>query len=243
MDEINIDLTKVKDVHEELTDKLILAGLTNYKAMMKVRKITLPVNLTLVIPLIKRGVHMSRLISIINFALNNHDYIENNLRKICKEVDKKIQKGCKIIAKFSYPLNYSDQFLNVRIELKNEFPIKYIFTKLGVTACPCSKEITGIGHMQRAILRIELESNEILDFEEIAKKMEECFSASPSEYLRRIDEAKLIIKSQKNTRFVEDIVRECIKKFSSAIRIEAKAFESIHAHDAYAIWYRKLTKK
>ena len=76
----------------------------------------------------------------------------------------------------------------------------------------------------------------MLDFEEVALKMGECFSTTPIEFLRRPHEAEKILEAQANPKFVEDIVRECLKKFPNANKIEARSFESIHAHDASAVW-------
>ncbi|MFQ6011316.1 MAG: GTP cyclohydrolase, FolE2/MptA family, partial [Nitrososphaerales archaeon] len=111
--------------------------------------------------------------------------------------------------------------------------------KGGITACPCSKEITGIGHMQRSRLRIEVTSNNTLNFEEVALKMSECFSAEPVEFLKRADEAEKILEAQANPKFVEDIVRDCLERFPTASKIEARSWESIHAHDAVAIWRKE----
>ncbi len=237
---MSFDLSKAKDIHEELSDQLILAGIKNLKKIFKMKGMTLPVNLTIIIPTKKRGVHMSRLVKAVMDASHNDDYIENILREICRNVDKLHSSKCKIIATFDFPLKKSDQFLGVRLEVENEGPIKYRFKKTGITACPCSREITGIGHMQRASLIVEIESDSILDFEMVDEKLSECFSSVPSEYLKRLDEANLIIKSQQNAKFIEDVVREAVKRFSNATRIIGRSYESIHSHDAYAIWYKGL---
>jgi GTP cyclohydrolase FolE2 len=237
MEKLNIDLSNVRDVHEEPASISVIAGITNLKTIINIRDFSLEVLLDILVETNKRGVHMSRLIEGIRLNNNNNDYIENILRNACKTISEKLNSKCIIRASFSYPLNYSDQFLDVNVEVNNyNDTIKYTFKKIGITACPCSKELTNIGHMQRAVLTVELESNEILDFNEVAKKIDECFSASPLEYLKRIDEAELVIKSQENPKFVEDVVRECLKKFPNANKITVNAFESIHTHDAYAEW-------
>lgn len=238
---MNFDLSKVKDIHEEMKDLPVYAGIKNLRVVFNVRKYTLPVNLTVLVPTLKRGVHMSRLIKAVRNASLKNDYVENILKNVCDEVKKLHSASCKVIAKLNFPLRNSDQFLKVKIEIEDGKPIKYTFSKLGITACPCSKEITGIGHMQRALLTVELISEKILDFDEVAEAMSSCFSSIPSEFLKRLDEAKLIIKSQENAKFIEDVVREAAKKFNNAIRITGRAFESIHAHDAYAVWSRDLS--
>lgn len=235
----NIDISKVKDVHEEDADIPIYAGLTRLSTMISVRGYNLPVKLTVIVPIKKRGVHMSRLVRAINEAKKENDLIENVLKVISSSVNKSLGK-CKIVARFDYPVNYSDQFMKVKIQLNEDGTYLYEFEKIGITACPCSKEVTGIGHMQRAKVKLKIRSNKILDFDEVAKKIDSCFSAVPTEYLKRVDEAKLILDSQENTRFVEDVVRSCVELFPDALRIEARAFESIHAHDAYALWFKGI---
>jgi GTP cyclohydrolase FolE2 len=73
----------------------------------------------------------------------------------------------------------------------------------------------------------------------VAKKLDSCFSAQLSEHLKRDEEASRILEAQSRSRFVEDLVRECLKLFPSAQFIEARSFESIHAHDAIAFWRRQ----
>jgi len=238
---MEIELNNKKDVHEEDTNITILSGITNLKVVLNVRNFKLPVKLTILLPWKKRGVHMSRLVYAVNKSLNDEDFIENILKKILSEINLLLSTKAEITAKFSYPLNTSDQFLKIKIKIRDENKIYYEFERIGITACPCSKEITGIGHMQRVRLRLSIESEKILDFEEIANKMKECFSATPKEYLKRIDEAKLIIESQENPKFIEDVVRDCIKKFPEAKKIEAESYESIHSHNAYALWYKEMT--
>jgi len=93
--------------------------------------------------------------------------------------------------------------------------------------------------MQRSRLRIEIASHSTMNFEEVALKMAECFSAEPVEFLQRTEEAEKILEAQANPKFVEDIVRDCLERFPTSSRIEARSWESIHAHDAVAVWRRE----
>jgi GTP cyclohydrolase FolE2 len=70
-------------------------------------------------------------------------------------------------------------------------------------------------------------------------KIAECFSASPKEEMKRLDEAKKILEAQDNPRFAEDLVRECVRRFPNALFVSGRCFESIHAHDAIASWSAK----
>ena len=90
--------------------------------------------------------------------------------------------------------------------------------------------------MQRTILTLQLQQTSLINFEEVALNLNECFSASLKEFLNRADEANKIVEAQNNSKFVEDVVRDCLKKFPTAKYIHAQSLESIHSHDAIASW-------
>jgi GTP cyclohydrolase FolE2 len=234
---IRASLDSLPDVQMQTADVDVRAGVRGFSTVFTGSRWALPVKLSIMVDTKNsRGVHMSRLISATQNRMKG-DYIETALTAICKEVDR-TQPGCEITAELSYPVR--DQFLEVKIIMqKEEEDIQYTFEKVGITACPCSKEITGIGHMQRSRLRIEVASQNTLNFEEVALKMAECFSAEPVEFLKRADEAEKILEAQANPKFVEDIVRDCLERFPTASKIEARSWESIHAHDAVAIWRKE----
>jgi len=105
-----------------------------------------------------------------------------------------------------------------------------------MTACPCSKKMIGVGHMQRAELTLITKSVKPLDAPATVAKISECFSATPREEMKRVEEAKKILEAQENPRFAEDLVRECVRRFPNALYVGGRCFESIHAHDAVASW-------
>ncbi|MBM3897017.1 MAG: GTP cyclohydrolase I FolE2 [Thaumarchaeota archaeon] len=221
------------DVQMQKADPAIMAGIQNLSVVFKAARWTLPVRISVIASTTDhRGVHMSRFVGAIQKHLEGN-YLEDSLRRICKEVSK-TQPNCRVTAELSYP--YRDQFLHTRVKVSENSKLAYSFRSLGITACPCSREIIGIGHMQRSALSLDIRSDVMLDFEEVALKLGECFSTTPTEFLRRLQEAEKILEAQANPKFVEDIVRECLKKFPDADKIEARSFESIHAHDAYAVW-------
>ncbi|MBI2185270.1 MAG: GTP cyclohydrolase I FolE2 [Thaumarchaeota archaeon] len=231
--------THLPDVQMEKAEVSVLAGVTNLQVMHESRGVTLPAKYTILTSTnSNRGVHMSRLVA----AAKKHgssSYVEQSMREICREVDL-TQPGCKVAVELQYP--FQDQFVNIRVETASDAPFQYTFERIGITACPCSKKIVGIGHMQRASLKMQLVSDEILDFEEVALRMGECFSTMPEEFLKRVDEAKKITEAQLNPKFAEDLVRECLKRFPDSLAIEARCFESIHAHDATALWRKGNAK-
>lgn len=221
------------DVQMQKADLAVMAGIKNLSTIYNGSRWSVPVEISVVASTMdQRGVHMSRLVGAVQKHMHS-DYIEESLRRICKEVNK-TQPHCLVTAKLRYP--YRDQFLDTEVSVGETSKINYLFKLLGITACPCSKEIIGIGHMQRSLLSLEISNDEVLDFEEVALKMGECFSTIPTEFLSRPQEAEKILDAQSNPKFVEDIVRECLRRFPNADKIEATSFESIHSHDAVAVW-------
>jgi len=177
---------------------------------------------------------MSRLVQ----AASTHDSqdIVTWLRRICRDVNA-TQPGSSVTCAFEFP--YADQFIPVAIKTSQAGSVQYRFTAKGMTACPCSKKMIGVGHMQRAEIAMIVKARKPADMLKLIGKMEECFSAVPTEKMKRIEEAKKILEAQDHARFAEDLVRECARRFPNAVYIRARCFESIHAHDAVATWSKK----
>uniref|UniRef100_A0A7C3IT03 GTP cyclohydrolase I FolE2 n=1 Tax=Candidatus Methanomethylicus mesodigestus TaxID=1867258 RepID=A0A7C3IT03_9CREN len=226
------------ELQDSPADNIIEAGICNLRVMYKCGQLSFPVCLTLTVRTNLRGVHMSRLVGAV-LRNGQGGAIEDTLRSICRDVNR-TQKGCVVKCEFQYPVG--DQFMGVSVKVEESGPIKYAFSKDGIAACPCSKKTCGIAHMQRATLRLSLSSLQIIDFRDVSKKLDSCFSASLTEHLKRDEEAAKILDAQNAPRFVEDLVRECLKLFPQANRIEAQSYESIHSHDAIAYWDRARAK-
>jgi GTP cyclohydrolase FolE2 len=222
------------EVQDQPASGIVEAGISNLRVMYKCGGISLPLTLTLTVPTARRGVHMSRLVGAV-LRNSQGSILEDALRAMCREVDS-TQDGCRVKAELQYPIE--DQFMEIMVALNSSGPIRYTFKKYGITSCPCSKEECGIGHMQRSYLTVSLASACPLDFVEVAGKLDSCFSATLSEHLKRHQEASKIIQAQGKPRFVEDLVRECLKLFPQSDHIEARSLESIHSHDAIAYWMR-----
>jgi GTP cyclohydrolase FolE2 len=203
--------------------------------MVRVGRYVLPAELTVTtLTRHSRGVHMSRLVNAAQENCNRN-HVEDTLRGIVRSSNS-TQKGTSATVRFSYP--FKDIFVPVEIGLKKGV-FTYIIKVPGITACPCSKKIAGIGHMQRAWLTVALNSRSFVDIEEQAFRMLGCFSAETAAVMKRADEAMKIIESQRNPRFVEDVVRDALKKFPEAFYLEARSEESIHMHDAVAVVDRR----
>jgi len=223
------------DTQSEPAALAIDAGVSDLKVLYHDGKVTFPVHLTIQTSTgLHRGVHMSRLVN----AASSHDSpdIVSGLRRICKEVNR-TQPGSSVTCTFELP--FADQFIPVSIKTSQAGSINYRFTAKGMTACPCSKKMIGVGHMQRAEIAMIVKARKPIDMVKLIDKMEECFSAIPTEKMKRVEEARKILEAQDHARFAEDLVRECARRFPNSIHIRARCFESIHAHDAIATWSKK----
>ena len=109
------------------------------------------------------------------------------------------------------------------------------------TLCPCSKEISSYGaHNQRAWARLEIKSNELIWFEDLAEIAEKAASSPVYGLLKRPDEKYVTEHAYDNPRFVEDAVREIAIQLDKDERIswyraEVESMESIHNHNAFAV--------
>lgn len=223
------------DTQNEPAALAIDAGVSDLKVLYHDGKVALPVHLAIQTSTgLHRGVHMSRLVH----AASSHDAsdIVSWLRRICRAVNV-TQPGASVTCAFELP--YADQFIPVSIKTSQSGSVSYKFTAKGMTACPCSKKMIGVGHMQRAEIVMMMQGRKPVDMLKLIEKMEECFSAVPTEKMKRVEEAKKILEAQDHARFAEDLVRECARRFPNSVYIRGRCFESIHAHDAIATWSKK----
>ena len=226
-------INTLPDIQNQSSSVDVSAGISNFKTLYNSDVGPLFLNFTISVSTQNtRGVHMSRLIKS-TLDHTSGRYIEDSLIKIHDEITK-TQPNCIINVKFQFPVQ--DQFLDTSITLNPNKDFDYVFKLTGITSCPCSKAISGVGHMQRTILTLKLHQTNMINFEEVTLNLNECFSASLKEFLNRADEANKIIDAQNNSKFVEDVVRDCLKRFTDAKYIHAQSLESIHSHDAIATW-------
>jgi GTP cyclohydrolase FolE2 len=222
------------DTQMEPANLAVNAGVADLRVLYHNGKVALPVSVTIQTSTnLHRGVHMSRLVQAASRRESRS--IEKWLKGICASVND-TQPGAFVTCRFEMP--YSDRFIPVAIRTTRSGAITYQLVAKGMTACPCSKKMIGVGHMQRAEIVMTLKSRKELDMVETIRMMDECFSAVPKEKMKRVDEAKKILEAQDNPRFAEDLVRECVKRFPNSLHVQARCFESIHDHDALATWSR-----
>jgi GTP cyclohydrolase FolE2 len=220
------------DVQSESAHLPVAAGVANLRVLFNGGNLNMPVDLSIQTSTgLHRGVHMSRLVRAAN--ARNATGMEEWLRWICREVNK-TQPGTSVTSTFELP--YDDQFAHLRIRTTERGALTYMFRVTGITACPCSRKMIGVGHMQRAEISLVLRSRRTLDSLRVIGRVNECFSATPREEMKRVEEAKKIMEAQANPKFAEDLVRECLARFPDAEYVNARCFESIHLHDAAATW-------
>ena len=220
------------DVQSEYSRIPVDAGVIGLKVLYDAGNLRMPVELAIQTSTGQhRGVHMSRLVKSANSKKVKG--IEQWLRWICSEVNK-TQPGSSVTCAFEMP--YEDQFAKVTLRASARGALFYKFVVDGMTACPCSKKMIGIGHMQRAEMTVILRSGKPVDSLKVVRRINECFSAMPKEDMKRLEEAKKILEAQANPRFAEDLVRECVSRMPTALYVSGRCFESIHAHDAVATW-------
>lgn len=132
----------------------------------------------------------------------------------------------------------------------------------GMSACPCAMEGTralleaegvvvpegmpSVTHNQRntTVLMVETEAgNGDVEANDLADIVEASLSSPTYEYLKRGDEAQLVLNAHRRPRFVEDIVREVLDRVlktyghlpdDAVVLVRSEARESIHKHDAMA---------
>jgi GTP cyclohydrolase I len=132
-----------------------------------------------------------------------------------------------------------DCFFNAN--LRDEYELWIGVVVPVTTLCPCSKEISQFGaHNQRSNITIKLCYKEFVWLEELITLAESVASSEIYPLLKRPDEKYVTERAYNNPRFVEDIVRELTQSLKADPRVkkflvEADSFESIHAHNAYAL--------
>ena len=197
-----------------------------------------------------KGTHMSRFMEI----LNEHDGIisVDNISTVLSHMLERLDAQTAYLnLSFPYfvhreaPVTGSSGTMAFQCSFeasKGEVDDFSILLKVPVTTlCPCSKEISLRGaHNQRGEIMLQVRFNDRIWIEELIEMAEDSASCSLYPVLKREDEKFVTEKAFDNPRFVEDLVREValrLRKDSriDSFRVEVENFESIHAHNAYAM--------
>jgi GTP cyclohydrolase-4 len=135
---------------------------------------------------------------------------------------------------------------------------------IGMTACPCAQETVRqflaakdkrlsdgtcpapmLTHNQRNITSLMVEVPEKFDAEadDLITLVESSQSSPTYEILKRPDEGQVVIRAHENPKFVEDVVRDLLRKVvdnyprlpdEAAVHVRSESQESIHKHNAVA---------
>ena len=197
-----------------------------------------------------KGTHMSRFIEIFNEydGIVSVDNISTILDRMLERLDAQtafLNLSFPYFVQKDAPITGSTGVMAYECSFevsKGELDDFAILLKVPVTTlCPCSKEISVRGaHNQRGEVTIKVRFNDRIWIEELIEIAEDSASCSLFPVLKREDEKYVTEKAFDNPRFVEDLVREValrLRKDSriDSFRVEVENYESIHAHNAYAM--------
>ena len=197
-----------------------------------------------------RGIHMSRFIEVLNdnILLISYEKVLDIIQQIGNVLNSNnvffkvkfpyfIKKTAPISKKKSYleyNVSYSSKLVNNKItcNLQVKIPV--------MTSCPCSKIISKYGaHNQRSIVTICIEIKKNMSIDEIIYLVEKSASSEIYALIKKPDEKYITESSYRNSKFVEDIVRDIslsMKKELKIIsyKILSENIESIHNHNVFA---------
>jgi len=135
---------------------------------------------------------------------------------------------------------------------------------IGMNACPCAMETTKelmaadlgaaaaavkgmpyITHNQRNIttLLLEVPEEAPVDADDLVDIVENSLSSPTFEILKRKDEGEVVLRAHRNPKFVEDVVRDVLRKVvetysgladDTIVVVRSESEESIHKHNAFA---------
>lgn len=198
-----------------------------------------------------KGTHMSRLVESLESWNEHLDY--HTIKKFLSGVLERLEaKKAQAVFTFKYFLNkeapvtksaalqaYDCTFIGELEE--DDLSFCMVITVPVMTVCPCSKAISDEGaHSQRADIRMHLALNSFCWLEDFIEIAEGCGSSPIYPVLKREDEKFVTEYAFAHPSFVEDVVRNLASKLRehdaiSSFRVEVESYESIHAHNAFAL--------
>ena len=207
-----------------------------------------------------KGTHMSRFIQILN-DYQKETLVSTDIEQILFDMKKRLDaKDAYLKFNFKYfikkqapvskleSLMCHDCAFEGEIDEENNYNF-FLIVKVPITTlCPCSKEISKYGaHNQRALLSIKIsyDNDKHIWLEDLIEMAQNCASSEIYPLLKREDEKFVTECAYENPKFVEDVIRDIVSKLNENkiikfYEVEMEAFESIHAHNAWA--YQKCSK-
>lgn len=211
----------------------------------------------------EKGTHMSRFVMQLNDWQDN-EALSVNLSPFLKEMKQRLNAPtaratiafqyfidkASPVSKLSAPMAYA---CSIRGSIDSDNTCQTVLSLVVpcATLCPCSKAISQYGaHNQRADIRVEL----LLDsafksgsvwIEDIVEGLEKTSSCPVYPLIKRVDEKFITEKAYDNPKFVEDVARDAIDFLRhyegvTGFHLEVEAFESIHAHNAWAMHHENF---
>ncbi|MER3403737.1 MAG: GTP cyclohydrolase I FolE2 [Armatimonadota bacterium] len=209
----------------------------------------------------QRGTHMSRLVSVL-YEWSSTVQSPEGVRSLLQLTQEWLQsRRAHLKLQFPYflkvhaPATQSEGLLDVEVAwecgLNNgASSAESYFAFPAMTLCPCSKEISDYGaHNQRAIVRLWLRTKDRHPRlpDAYLPLVRDSVSALVYPILKRPDEKYVTERSYETPRFVEDVVRELVLRLQGReefcwFRVECESIESIHNHNAFALYEAPRTK-
>jgi len=202
-----------------------------------------------------RGTHMSRFVALLG-EWQNRAFGRRGIGEILTEAKERFgSESAYISVRFKYfvtktaPVSHTPFQLGYDCLFEGESNGDCLVFHLGVdvpilTLCPCSKEISEAGaHSQRAVIRalVQNDFGKIVWIEDLVALLEAQSSSPVYPFLKREDEKYVTERAYANPKFVEDVVRDAVLALKDLghvlwFRVECESFESIHDHNAYAVY-------
>jgi len=277
----SIDLPDVQSSPSTQNFKLTRVGVTGVKKLVYIKRpnkkeampLVVKMDIFVDLPASQKGSHMSRNLELISEIIDaNSQKPVPDLETFCAQTAKLLLKKHDY-ATFSEVKAEADYFLErtypsgkkglepfklvaeARANSKNEIKKLIGVRVIGMTACPCAREvIKAIGkyknipptHNQRNITTLMIEvpgEDNSVDANDLIDIVEKSFSSPTYGILKRKEEGMLVYNAHKNPKFVEDVVRdilgEILQKYKKLpddviVVVRSESEESIHKHNAFA---------
>jgi len=211
------------------------------------------VNLSVNLPHHFRGTHMSRFVEVLNeyrdvVWIDRMDEILQRIRESLEAAEAHMEVEFEYFIEKKAPVSKLESLMSYvcRFEAShcNGSDFTLSVTVPVITLCPCSREISAFGaHNQRCMVTVQVRYTEIVWIEDLVELVESSSSGGLFATLKRPDEKYVTEYAYNNPMFVEDVVREVACKLDDMdrvtwYRVEAESQESIHNHNAFALYER-----
>lgn len=218
-------------------------------------RVSATIDMSVDLPREFRGTHMSRFVALLG-EWQDRPFGRQEIEKLLTAAKRRFGSTSAFISvRFKYyvekqaPVSRTPFHMDYNCLFEGELDGDALVFHLGVevpvlTLCPCSKEIAEAGaHSQRAAVRALLQNDygRIVWIEDLVAMLEGQGSTPVYPFLKRADEKLLTETAYANPKFVEDVVRDAVLELSKLdhvpwFRVECESFESIHNHNAYAMY-------